>query len=141
MFVLFLSIFVDFSNHPLIPNDLNCSLAGMSKYAEALADYEKVVELEPANKAARLEVDKLREKCAAVAAHAAAGAAKKPAAQLDLKANISRMFASEGGKERLNGANKAEAPIIAEEDPHVVLPVVKPPHLRYRYPRIMVRYW
>jgi hypothetical protein len=100
-----------------------------------MADYQKVLELEPTNKAAKLELDKLAEKCAA----AASAAEKKPAkleaeekkpAKLDLKANISRMFAASDGKqEREAGVNKMNR---GEQltDPCLVLPVVKPPHLR-----------
>jgi hypothetical protein len=100
-----------------------------------MADYQKVLELEPTNKAAKLELDKLAEKCAA----AASAAEKKPAkpeaeekkpAKLDLKANISRMFAaSDGKRERETGVYKMNQ----EEkltDPCLVLPVIKPPHLR-----------
>jgi hypothetical protein len=100
-----------------------------------MADYQKVLELEPTNKAAKLELDKLTEKCAA----AASAAEKKPAkleaeekkpAKLDLKANISRMFAaSDGtGREREVGINKMNQEKFT--DPCLVLPVVKPPNLR-----------
>jgi len=108
---------------------------GLSKYEDAMADYQKVLDLEPTNKAAKLELDKLTEKCAA----AASAAEKKPAkldaeekkpAKLDLKANISRMFAaSDGKREREAGVNKMYR---GEQltDPCLVFPVVKPPHLR-----------
>jgi len=106
--------------------------AGLSKYEDAMADYQKVLDLEPTNKAAKLEQDKLQEKCAAAAEKKLAelDAEEKKPAKLDLKTNISRMFApSEGPREREarnNKVNRAESPT----DPFLVLPVVKPPHLR-----------
>ncbi len=96
-----------------------------------MADYQKVLELEPTNKAAKLELDKLAEKCAAAEKKPAKlEAEEKKPAKLDLKANISRMFAaSDGKREGEAGSNKINQ---GEQltDPCLVLPVVKPPHLR-----------
>ena len=112
-----------------------------------MTDYQKVLELEPSNKAARLELDKLREKCASAASSASTSAPttadeeKKTTEKLDLKANISKMFAASSSREKLEGVRERETrhKIIQEQqltsadhaaDPLLVMPVVKPPHLR-----------
>jgi hypothetical protein len=107
---------------------------GLSKYEEAMTDYQKVLDLEPTNKAAKLELDKLRDKCAAAAAvsssHVTAAEEEKNPAKLDLKANISRMFAADGVAQAREARNNKINQEQQQLNPLQVLPVTKPPDLR-----------
>jgi uncharacterized radical SAM superfamily Fe-S cluster-containing enzyme len=127
--------------HDSCQNAIIFVVLGLVKYEDAKADYEKVLELEPTNKAAKLELAKLQEKCTAAASMPQSTEEEKKPAKLDLKANISKMFASSGPvesmrerevrKNQINRQEHAATPVTeTAADPRLVLPIVKPPHLR-----------